>query len=109
MSDIIEGLNKLRLTGYLHDVERRVVRDAIHEIERLRSLAVGANVGAEILQRLRDGIEEFESSIEDGEDRGERTDLWDHVIEVPVEDVRAILAALTVGAQVGTETAPLAE
>lgn len=111
MRDIVDDLRTGRgLTeadgwrdAWVHDVMQR----AADEIERLRKLAGGERGGEgmkDTLQRLRDGIDAFENEMEQAWDRDARPDLWDHVIDVPVEDVRAIIRALA-GGERGGETA----
>jgi hypothetical protein len=48
-----------------------------------------------VLQRLSKAVEEFDDEVNEAWLREDRPDLWDHVVEVPIEDARAILLALS--------------
>jgi hypothetical protein len=50
---------------------------------------------AEIVERLRTALDEFEGDYDEATEREDRPDLWDQVVEVSIPDARAIVEALS--------------
>lgn len=49
----------------------------------------------EAVDRLRQSLADFENDVDQAWDREDRPDLWEHVVEVPIADAKAILATLS--------------
>lgn len=102
------GLNEWhRVPQYLlsaWDVEKGAYRDfALSGIKAWGQAAVDAALAAapsspgvpdSVRARLQQAIDDFESEHADAHGVGERPDLWDEVVEVPISDVREVVKAI---------------
>lgn len=57
--------------------------------------AATPGVPVEVRARLQQAIDDFENEDADAHDMGDRPDLWDEVVEVPISDVREVLEAIS--------------
>ncbi|BAU93453.1 hypothetical protein related to glutamine synthetase [Methylorubrum populi] len=95
------------IRGRCDEIERYLTCDPSAPINNLMGPAPGTSdqplassgLSQEVRQRLQQAVDDFESEAADAHDMGERPDLWDEVVEVPIDDVRTVLGLLGVSDQ----------